>query len=201
MSDPVEVVRGDGGEDADGAAGPPSLAAVAGVMAGTANFTFGGGSATIAVIHRAVVARRGWIDADTFALCFALSRLTPGTNLLAFCAGIGWWLRRLPGAVVALLAASVPSTLLVVGATALFSRWEQLSWAQGAIRGAVAAAVAITVKTCWTIAHPYWKGRDRPRVAVIAAAAFVAYAGLDVPAIDVLLAAAAAGALLPGARA
>jgi chromate transporter len=34
--------------------------------------------------------------------------LTPGTNLLAFCTGIGWLLRGLSGALIALLAASVP---------------------------------------------------------------------------------------------
>ena len=72
-----------------------------------ANLTFGGASATIAVLHREIVARRGWIDQDQFNLLVALSRLTPGTNLMAFCAGIGWMLRRCGGAVVALLAASV----------------------------------------------------------------------------------------------
>ena len=72
-----------------------------------ANLTFGGGSATIAVLHREIVARRRWIDQDQFNLLFALSRLTPDTNLLAFCAGIVWMLRRCGGAVVALLSASV----------------------------------------------------------------------------------------------
>jgi chromate transporter len=57
---------------------------------------------------------------SNFTLCFAPARLTPGTNLLAFCIGVGWILRRLPGAVVALLAGSIPCTLMVVVATALF---------------------------------------------------------------------------------
>ncbi|MFX8895506.1 chromate transporter, partial [Acinetobacter baumannii] len=80
-----------------------------------------GGSATVAVIHRELVTKRQWLNQNDFTLCFALARLTPGTNLLAFCAGIGLLLRNLAGAVVALLAASIPCSILVVIATAMFS--------------------------------------------------------------------------------
>ena len=173
------------------------LAQIADVFARYANFTLGGGSATVAVLHRELLDKRRWVDDDDFALCFALARLTPGTNLLAFCTGIGWLLRRLPGALAALLAASVPCALIVVAATALFAHWQENPWARAAIHGAIAAAVAITVKTCWTIAHPHFKPGARLRVVLIAAAAFLLYVWLEVPAIYVLLLAAAAGALLP----
>jgi hypothetical protein len=33
--------------------------------------------------------KRRWLRAADFALCFALARLTPSTNLLAFCTGVG----------------------------------------------------------------------------------------------------------------
>ena len=51
------------------------------------------------------------------------------------------------GAAVALLAASVPCTIIVILATSLLTHWQDNRWAQAAIHGAVAAAVAITVKT------------------------------------------------------
>lgn len=104
------------------------------------------------------------------------------------------------GAVIALLAASVPCAVLVVGATALFSHWQENSWAQASIHGAIAAAVAITIKTCWTIAHPYFKRGAQVRVVLIAATAFLLYAGAKLPAIEVLLLAGVAGALLPVRR-
>lgn len=179
----------------------PRLSSIADVFIRYANFTLGGGSATVAVMHRELLDKRRWVCPDNFTLCFALARLTPGTNLLAFCTGIGWLLRRLPGAAVALLAGSIPCTVIVILATALFSHWQENPWAQAAIHGAIAAAVAITVKTCWTIAHPHWKGRSRPRVALVAAAAFAAYVVLGVPAVTVLLLAAVVGALLPPVRA
>jgi chromate transporter len=101
-----------------------------------------------------------------------MGRLTPGTNLLASYVGIGWMLGRWSGAIVVLLAASIPCTLIVVAITVLFSRWQENPYAQAAIRGAVAAAVAITVKTVWTIAHPHFKRGNRLRVVLIGAIAF-----------------------------
>jgi chromate transporter len=175
----------------------PNLTPIAWVFARYANFTLGGGSATTAVMHHELIERRRWISQNNFTLCFALGRLTPGTNLLAFCTGVGWLLRGLPGAVVALLAASIPCAIMVVVLTALFSHWQENQLAQSAIRGAIAAAVAITVKTVWTIAKPHFKGRERIRVVVVGAAAFALYVFVGLSAIEVLLIAGALGTLWP----
>jgi chromate transporter len=175
----------------------PTLTEIADVFARYGNFTLGGGSATSAVIHGQVVTRRHWVNDQQFTLCFALGRLTPGTNVLAFCTGIGWVLRGLPGALVALLAASIPCTVIVIAITALFREWQGNAIAQAAIHGAVAAAVAITAKTSWTIAGPVYRSGARLRVVLIGAAAFGLYVVLGVPAIYVLLGAALVGALLP----
>jgi len=71
----------------------PSLRQIGSVFARYANLTLGGGSATTAVIHGEIVTKRHWVSEEQFALSFALGRLTPGTNLLAFCVGIGWILK------------------------------------------------------------------------------------------------------------
>ena len=165
----------------------PSLAQIANVFGRYGNFTLGGGSATTATIHRQIVTRLHWVADHQFSLCFALGRLTPGTNVLSFCTGIGWLLRGWSGALVALLAASIPCALIVVIVTAVFREWQTNPVAQTAIHGAVAAAVAITAKTSWTIAGPIYKGGARLRVLLIGAGAFGLYVGLGVPAIYVLL--------------
>ena len=175
----------------------PSLSHLADVFVRYANFTLGGGSATTAVIHGEIVGKRRWVSEEQFALSFALGRLTPGTNLLAFCVGIGWILRRWSGAIVALLAASIPCTAMVVVLTALFSRWQENPYAQAAIKGAIAAAVAITVKTVWTIAHPHFKSGNRLRVILIGASAFALLVFVGLSPITVLLIAAVVGCFLP----
>ena len=61
-----------------GRAPRPTLAAIASVFARYANTTFGGGSATIAVLKKQILTARGWITETEFDLNYALSRLTPG---------------------------------------------------------------------------------------------------------------------------
>lgn len=175
----------------------PTLRQLAGVFARYANFTLGGGSATTAVIHSEVVAKRRWISEEQFALSFALGRLTPGTNVLAFCVGVGWMLRRWSGAIATLLASSIPCTLFVVVITMLFAQWQENTFAQAAIKGAVAAAVAVTVKTVWTIAHPYFKTGKRLRVILIGASAFLLNVVVGISPIYVLVIAAVVGCFLP----
>jgi chromate transporter len=65
------------------------------------------------------------------------------------------------------------------------------------LHGAVAAAVAITVKTVWTISKPHFKGRERIRVIIVGATALALYVVAGLSAIEVLLIAAAVGALWP----
>ena len=158
-----------------------------------ANATFGGGSATTAVLHRAIVEERAWVAPERFALIYALARVTPGTNLLALCTGVGWQLRGWPGALIALLAASVPCSLIVVVVTYFFEQWNHNRFAQLSIRGAVAAAVGITVVTCWTISKPYFRGRHWLRTIVISGAAFALAALFGIQPVKILLAAAALG--------
>jgi chromate transporter len=113
----------------------PTLAQIGIIFARYANLTLGGGSATAATMHRELVEKRRWLTDEQFTLCFALGRITPGTNLLAFCTGFGWMLRGASGAIVALLASSIPCAVLVAVLTALFSYWQDSPFAQAAIHG------------------------------------------------------------------
>lgn len=91
-----------------------SLQQIASIFGCFGNATFGGGSATISVLHQEIVAKRRWISDDIFALCYALSRVTPGTNLLAFETGVGWVLRGWVGAVLSLVVGSIPCSTIAV---------------------------------------------------------------------------------------
>ena len=175
----------------------PTFRQIAGAFVRYANATFGGGSATTAVLHRAIVEERAWVEPQRFALIYALARLTPGTNLLALCTGVGWQMRGWRGALVALLAASVPCSLIVVVVTYFFGQWSHHRLAQLSIKGAVAAAVGITVVTCWTISKPYFMSRDWPRAAVFGGGAFVLAAAFGIPPIRVLATAGLLGLVLP----
>lgn len=147
----------------------PTTGELGGVYLRIGNFTFGGGGTTIAVLQREMVTVRGWLDTTQFGLCFVLARVTPGTNLLAFCTGTGWLLRRWRGAIVGLLAASIPSCALVALVTKGFDVWSTQRLVQIAIDGALAASVGMLLASFWSVVSPYMK-RERwvESVAIIA---------------------------------
>lgn len=175
---------------------PPSLGAIASVFSRYANTTFGGGSATIAVLKEQVVAKRGWLREPEFELNYALSRLTPGTNLLAFCTAAGWTSRRWPGALVALLASSIPCSLLVVLVTVFYGQLDGNAWFQAALSGALAAAVAIMVSTAWVFAEPHVKVAPWKAAIVVPATAALSL-GVELTPVKILLLAAVAGLAWP----
>lgn len=159
--------------------------------------TFGGGSATIATLHREVVADRDWVTQQQFDLSYALSRLTPGTNLLAFSTAIGWLVGNWSGALVVLLASSIPCSALAVLLTAVYQSWAHHPLAMIALRGSLAAAVGIVVATAWTLVRPHIKTANNLKIAAFAAAALLLSAVFHITPIPILLAAAAVGAALP----
>jgi chromate transporter len=174
----------------------PTLPEVASVFARYANLTWGGGSATIAVLKRQIVDKRRWLRESEFELDYALSRLTPGTNLLAFCTAAGWTRRRWLGAILALLASSIPCSLLVLIVTVFYTELHGSSWFQAALRGALAAAVAIMVSTAWVFAEPHVKAA--PWKAVVIAPLTVGLAlGLGLSPVTILLVSAVLGLAWP----
>lgn len=135
----------------------PSLQALFVVFARYGNLTFGGGSATIATLHGEIIERRSWISQHRFDLAYALSRLTPGTNLIAFSTAIGWMFRGWAGAIITLLGGSIPCAVLAVIMTAFYELWSRNSTAQTALHGAIVAAVAVVIMTGVTILRPHWR--------------------------------------------
>jgi chromate transporter len=133
----------------------PSVRELSGVFFRIGNFTFGGGSATTAALQREIVERRRWYDTLQFGLCYALARVTPGTNLFAFSAASGWLLRGWQGALAALLVVSIPSCVLVCLVTVGFDSWSRNRFFQAAIAGALAASVGALLASFWLLVRPY----------------------------------------------
>jgi len=174
----------------------PSLREIASVFTRYANLTWGGGSATIAVLRKQIVDKRRWLRESEFDLSYALSRLTPGTNLLAFCTAAGWTRRRWLGAIIALLASSIPCSLLVLLVTVFYEELQGSSWFQAALHGALAAAVAIMGSTAWVFAEPHVKAAPWKAIA-IAPLTVVLAVWLHFSPVEILLIAAALGFAWP----
>ncbi len=174
----------------------PSLRQLAIIFTRYGNLTFGGGSATIAVLQTHLIDRLNWVDRENFALSYGLGRLTPGTNLLAFVTGIGWLLRGIKGAIVALLAGSIPCSLIALFVTVAYEFWSHNRFVVVGLHGALAAAVGVMVATGWTLIRPFWKSISIPRLVLFTGGALV-LGWLAISPIRILLLAAFAGFLWP----
>lgn len=153
--------------------------------------TFGGGNPTTAALQKSVVEERGWISGTDFALAFTLSRITPGTNLFACCSAVGYLIRGWPGAIVCLLIASVPSSIMTALLTVGMD--QLLAWphAVAMMHGAIAVAVGLTLGSLWVLAAPYLKSGPLMRGLSLVVAGFaLAYL---LPPVWVLVACAAIG--------
>ena len=173
----------------------PTLAGLAAVVARDANLTFGGGTATSEVMRRSLV-KRGWISHDDHRDLYALSRLTPGTNLLAYCTGVGWLTRGASGTLVTLLAASIPSALISLAARSAYERLANSPSIGPVILLAMSIAVALLAASAWHLARPHLVRSLAVRSSILVALTFVLSAAGIEP-IAVLALAAMFGAALP----
>jgi chromate transporter len=174
----------------------PTLSKLAQIFLRIGNTTFGGGYITIGMLGRELVENRRWLSSDKFDLAFALSRVTPGTNLLAFCAAVGSQLKGMPGAIATVLAVTIPSAALAVLFIYGFEASEHNRVAMAAIGGTVAAVAGMMWSTIWTILRPHVGGRVRNlQVALIAGGAFVASWKFEVSPVPIILVGALIGFL------
>ncbi len=173
----------------------PKLNDITALFLRIGNLTFGGGDPTVAALGREMVERRGWLDADKFGLAYSLARLTPGTNMLAFCAGAAWFLRGWRAAVAAVLAVTVPSAALVVWVTRAYESSRQNAVAAAAVGGVLAAAVGMMLAAASLLMWPQLSRRSWPRTLLLVLVPAVLTARFSVPPLQSLLVAALGGLL------
>jgi chromate transporter len=174
---------------------PSTIPHVAWVVARDVNRTVGGGVASMELMRRSLGAR-GWLTDAEHALLIAVSRLTPGTNLLAYCATVGWTRHGLPGAVATLTAASLPSAVIAALLSAVLARVDGLPAVQVALAVLGLVAAALVLSAAWHLLAPFVRGR-RPWWTAFGMAAAGALALAGVTPIRVLLVLAVWGALTP----
>jgi chromate transporter len=150
----------------------PRLKDVAWLFFRVGNTTFGGGNPTIAVLQREFY-QRHWLSQEKFAIAFGLGRVTPGTNLLAFCAAAGWYILGLAGAITAVMAITIPSSILVIWLTRVYDAGAKHALAQSMISAVIAAAVGTMMGAAVLLVRSGISKKNWIRPVLIAVAAFV----------------------------
>ena len=89
------------------------------------NFAFGGGASAIPLVRREVVTKYQWLTNDEFANYLAMANSLPAPILTKLAGMIGFKVKGWLGALVAILGAILPTTLIVVALGGLILKYAQ----------------------------------------------------------------------------
>lgn len=168
--------------------------------------SFGGGPATLALIHRAFVERNRWITEAEFTRDWSLCQIAPGINLFALTILIGRRLDGVRGIVLSLFGLLLPSVVLTILITAFYARLQHFEPAKDALRGIVLASVGLGMVTSLRMTHPLLTASYREGWAsLLFSLALLVGSGIAIAhgktsVIVLLLAGGALGGLFQGAR-
>ena len=168
----------------------PSFAATARFWLHLGVVSFGGPAGQIAVMHREVVERRGWLGEQQFAGALNFCMLLPGPEALQLAIYLGWKLHGIRGGLVAGLGFIGPAVLLLLGLSYAYARFGNLPVASGVLMGLKAAVVAIVLQALVSIGR---RALGRALHVALAVSAFVALQWLRMPFPLVVLVAGLAG--------
>jgi len=154
--------------------------------------SFGGGYTAVALMYQETAGRpaRGWLTPKEFVDGLALSQVTPGPVIVTG-TFIGYRVGRLPGALLATACLLLPSALLLVLLAPHFAAIRRLEIVQSAVRGLLAAFIAMLLYVLAQVAKAAFVAPWAPIASIVAIAALRA----KVPMVWLLLAAVAAGLL------
>jgi chromate transporter len=148
------------------------------------------------LLRRTFIANGSITDSSNAGL-IAVSRLTPGTNVLAYCVALGWMLHRWTGALVALIAASLPASLVVCVLTAALVQVQRYPIVRMLLAVGVLIATLLVLSSACSLLRPYVRRAAWMRSSIVA---FVSAAMIlaDVTPVRTLLLSAVLGAVIGG---
>jgi chromate transporter len=144
VDEPAQPMSGDLGAPArEETAGAGTLRGLLWYFLYLGTFGFGGPIALAGYMQRDLVERRGWITKEDYKQGLALAQLAPGPLAAQLAMYLGWVKGGALGATAVGAAFVVPSFFMVMGLSALYTRYGGLPWMQGAFYGIGAAVIAI----------------------------------------------------------
>jgi chromate transporter len=150
----------------------PRLTALSNLFLRVGITVFGGGDPTIAILQREFF-RREWLSPEKFAIAYGLARLTPGTNVLAFCAASAWYILGISGALAAIFAITIPPSVLVVWLTRAYDLTTHDPLALSIANALLAAAVGTMVGAALLLVRTQTKPGRWLRPIAVSAGAFL----------------------------
>lgn len=148
--------------------------------------SFGGPAAQIALMHEELVAKRSWLDEQTYLRALSLCMLLPGPEAMQLATYAGWRMRGTAGGLLAGLLFVIPGALLIAVLALLYAQYGQLPLVQAAFLGIKAAVIVVVFQALKKVAG---KALNGTQGWALASLSFVALFVVDVPFPVIILAA------------
>ncbi len=107
-------------------------------------FTFGGGYAMLPLIQKEIVDKKRWATEEEIMDYYAVSQCTPGIIMVNTATFIGYYLKGIPGAIVATLSVVTPSIVIISLIASILTTYSSLAIVQHALAG-IRVAVCVLV--------------------------------------------------------
>lgn len=107
-------------------------------------FTFGGGYAMLPLIQKEIVDKKHWATEEEIMDYYAVSQCTPGIIMVNTATFIGYYLKGIPGAIVATLSVVTPSIVIITLIASILTTYSSLAIVQHALAG-IRIAVCVLV--------------------------------------------------------
>lgn len=110
---------------------------------------YGGGLSAIPLMQFEVVKRYKWMDDEEFSDVLALANTLPGPVNTKIAGYIGWRISGWKGLFTALIAASVPTLILMILLLTVLNTYKDKPWVQGMSKGVLPVAGVMIGVLAW----------------------------------------------------
>ena len=129
---------------------PSTLIALFTHVFSLALISFGGVSSVLPALHHQAVNDEHWMTDRDFASFFAIASVAPGPNFMVL-ALIGYKAGGVLGALVAVAALSIPTSLLAFGVVKVWDRFKTARWRIAIQDGLVPVTVGFIAAAAWLL--------------------------------------------------
>lgn len=110
---------------------------------------FGGGPSMIPIIQHEVVKRYQWMPIDQFGDVLAIANVLPGPIATKLPGYVGYRVAGIPGAIVAVLAITLPMVMAMIALLGVFNAYRDISWIQGMALAVIPVVAILMLQLTW----------------------------------------------------
>ena len=154
--------------------------------------SFGGPAAQIALMHREVVDKKGWLSEQQYLNALSFCMLLPGPEAMQLATYVGWRLHGTLGGLLAGLLFVLPGAMVVLALATVYALFGEVPLVTTLFLGVKAAVIIIVIEALLKVSR---RALHRAEHWVIAALAFIGIFFLALPFPLIILVAAIFGAI------